>query len=49
MDNPRKYPSIKDVLAQKGITIERAKSEDLDDGLEITIGRIQSVASSKDP
>jgi hypothetical protein len=48
MDNPKKYPRIEDALAQKGITIEHAKSEYIDDrSLEITIGRIQSVATSK--
>lgn len=47
MDNPEKYPSITNALVQKGITIERVKSEDIDRGLEITIGKIQTVAPSK--
>jgi len=44
MDDPRKYPEIEDTLAQNGIRITDAKSEKIDDGLKITMGRIVAVA-----
>jgi hypothetical protein len=44
MDNPENYSEIKDALAKKGISIENAKSENINNGFRITIGRI--VAST---
>ena len=44
MDDPKKYPKIEDTLAQKGITLANAKSEKIDDGLSITMGKIAAVA-----
>ena len=44
MDDPKKYPKIDDTLAQKGIRITDEKSEKVDDGLAITMGRIVAVA-----
>ncbi len=40
MDNPKNYPRIEDALAKKGVRIEGAKSENINDSFRITIGRI---------
>lgn len=48
MDDPKKFPRIEDTLAQKGIRIEHAKSEEIDDGFRITMGKIATVAPSNE-
>jgi hypothetical protein len=45
MDNPKSYPEINDALAKAGISIENAKSENINNGFRITIGRIAAGTS----
>jgi hypothetical protein len=46
IDNPKNYPDVKDALAKKGISIENAKSENINDSFRITIGRVVASASN---
>jgi hypothetical protein len=40
MDNPKNYPDVNEALANKGISIENTKSENINDGFRVTIGTI---------
>jgi hypothetical protein len=44
MDNPKKYTSIEDALANDGIRVEQLRSETINDGLRISMGRITTVS-----
>lgn len=44
MDDPRQYPNTEEALAKKGIKITETKSEKIDAGLKITVGKIMAVA-----
>jgi hypothetical protein len=46
MDNPKNHPDVKAALAKKGISIGSDKSENINDGFRITIGRIVASASA---
>jgi hypothetical protein len=46
MDNPKKHPDVKAALAKKGISTGNEKSENINDGFRITIGRIVASASA---